>query len=62
MRLYWPAKWGPRWHTSAVLPTVAPRCLAVDQNQPDLIFCGTYDQGLWRSRDTGTPGNGLGKM
>jgi len=54
-------KAGPRWHTSAVLPTVAPRCLAVDQNQPELIFCGTYDQGLWRSWDTGVTWERVGE-
>jgi hypothetical protein len=54
-------KTGPRWSTSAVLPTVSPRCLAVDQAAPNLIFCGTYDQGLWRSRDTGATWEQVGE-
>ncbi|MFP4014234.1 MAG: T9SS type A sorting domain-containing protein [Chitinispirillaceae bacterium] len=44
--------------------------LAVDPNDPDILFCGTRDDGLWKSTDRGTswtnvagvtaPSNGLG--
>ena len=54
-------KTGPRWHTTAVLPTVHPRCLVVDPAQPDLVFCGTYDDGLWRSQDKGTTWQRVGE-
>src|SRR5579883_2570392 len=30
-----------------------PQCLAVDPLRPELIYCGTFDQGLWRSSDAG---------
>lgn len=52
---------GPRWHTTAVLPTLSPRCLAVDSAQPALVFCGTYDDGLWRSQDKGTSWQRVGE-
>lgn len=44
--------------------------LAVDPNNPEILFCGTRDDGLWKSTDRGTswtnvagvtaPANGLG--
>ncbi len=30
-----------------------PQCLAVDPQRPEQIYCGTFDQGLWRSSDAG---------
>lgn len=29
------------------------RCVAVDPLRPELIYCGTFDSGLWRSDDAG---------
>ncbi|HEY1353190.1 MAG TPA: glycosyl hydrolase [Ktedonobacteraceae bacterium] len=30
-----------------------PQCLAVDQQHPQYVYCGTFDGGLWRSSDAG---------
>ena len=29
------------------------RCVAVDELRPGLIYCGTFDSGLWRSENAG---------
>jgi hypothetical protein len=29
------------------------QCVAVDPLRPELVYCGTFDQGLWRSSDAG---------
>ena len=30
-----------------------PQCVAVDPLRPQQVYCGTFDQGLWRSSDAG---------
>src|SRR6266446_7777388 len=30
-----------------------PQCLAVDSQRPQQVYCGTFDQGLWRSENVG---------
>ncbi len=30
-----------------------PQCVAVDPQRPEQVYCGTFDQGLWRSSDAG---------
>src|SRR5690349_16230475 len=30
-----------------------PQCLTVDSLYPQQVYCGTFDRGLWRSRDAG---------
>ncbi|HEX6819767.1 MAG TPA: glycosyl hydrolase, partial [Ktedonobacterales bacterium] len=30
-----------------------PYCLAVDPQRPELVYCGTFSDGMWRSRDAG---------
>ena len=30
-----------------------PQCIAVDSLRPEQVYCGTFDQGLWRSGDAG---------
>ncbi len=35
------------WKLSLHLVESQPQCLAVDPLHPHIIFCGTFDQGLW---------------
>ncbi len=41
------------------------RCVAVDPLRPELVYCGTFGGGVWRSRDAGRnwqpAGNGIAK-
>jgi hypothetical protein len=41
------------WQFVERLHQVHPQCLAVDPFQPERIYCGTFDSGLWRSDDAG---------
>lgn len=43
-----------RWRVSAELEHTRPQCLAIDPHDPQRVYCGTFDQGLWRSTDAGT--------
>jgi hypothetical protein len=43
-------KWEVRFH----LLESQPQCLAVDPLHPQYIYCGTFNQGLWKSTDAGT--------
>jgi photosystem II stability/assembly factor-like uncharacterized protein len=36
------------------LSGLRPQCVAVDRLRPELAYCGTFDDGLWRSEDGGT--------
>lgn len=38
-----------------------PQCLAADPLRPELLYCGTADQGLWRSTDAGASWEPVGK-
>ena len=42
------------------LEGTAPQCLALDASDPQRIFCGTWDHGLFRSDDGGTNWTSLG--
>lgn len=42
-------EWVPDMH----LVDHAPQCVAVDPLHPERVYCGTFDQGLWQSGDTG---------
>jgi hypothetical protein len=41
------------WHLDLKLTDSQPQCVAVDPLQPQHVYCGTFDQGLWHSHDAG---------
>ncbi len=41
------------WVVDLQLRGSEPLCLAVDPLRQELVYCGTFDQGLWRSADVG---------
>jgi len=41
------------WTATACLAGQQPHCVAVDPFRPERVYCGTFDQGLWRSDDAG---------
>ena len=41
------------WAVDAQLTGLAIQCLAVEDQQPEEVYCGTFGQGLWHSNDTG---------
>ena len=41
------------WGVNLHLAGSQPQCLAVDPLHQEHIYCGTFDQGLWRSNDAG---------
>ena len=41
------------WTVTSLLPDVDFRSLAIDPHQPDVLYAGTQDRGLWRSTDRG---------
>lgn len=41
------------WQVDLQLPGKQPQCVAVDTLHPEQIYCGTFDQGLWRSSNAG---------
>ncbi|HET9017701.1 MAG TPA: hypothetical protein VFN57_19015, partial [Thermomicrobiaceae bacterium] len=44
---------GTRWRTASVLAGVGAQCLALDPRDPARLFAGTFDRGLYRTRDGG---------
>jgi hypothetical protein len=38
---------------AALMPATQPTAFAIDPSEPTLIYCATYNRGLWRSDDTG---------
>lgn len=42
-----------RWSVERQLVGTRPQCLVVDPQQPQRLYCGTFDAGLWRSDDAG---------
>lgn len=48
-----------RWRVSTELEHTRPQCLAIDPHYPERIYCGTFDQGLWRSTDAGATWHAL---
>lgn len=44
---------GERWEATPVLTGVGAMCLAIDPHDPRRLFVGTFDQGLFRSRNGG---------
>src|SRR5947209_19492614 len=41
------------WGVDLHLVGSQPQCLAVDSLHQELVYCGTFDQGLWQSADAG---------
>jgi len=52
------------WKVDTHLANSQPLCMAVDPLHPEQVYCGTFDQGLWRSENAGTSwehvGNDIG--
>lgn len=44
---------GTRWNVKIQLEGHHAQCVAVDMSHPEYVYCGTFGQGLWRSRDAG---------
>jgi photosystem II stability/assembly factor-like uncharacterized protein len=42
-----------RWQASLSLDGQTTQCVAIDPLRPEHVYCGTFGQGLWRSRDAG---------
>src|SRR2546422_4364049 len=41
------------WAVGLQMVGSQPQCLAVDSQRPQQVYCGTFDQGLWRSENAG---------
>ena len=41
------------WKVNECLKNVNPSCLAFDPLKPDRAYCGTFDNGLWKTDDKG---------
>ena len=41
------------WEAKVVLAGLPAQCLAADPLHPEIVFCGTFGQGLWRTLDAG---------
>ena len=39
------------WVVDTQLTGLATQCLAVDPQQPEEVYCGTFGQGLWKSHN-----------
>lgn len=44
---------GGTWSASLTLKGLPAQCLAVDPRRPEVVYCGTFGEGLWRSEDAG---------
>lgn len=47
------------WSVSTELEHTRPQCLAIDPHNPQRVYCGTVDRGLWRSTDAGATWHAL---
>ena len=41
------------WVADLRMVGTQPQCVAVDTQRPQQVYCGTFDQGLWRSENAG---------
>ena len=41
------------WKVDTHLVNSQPQCVTVDPLHPEQVYCGTFDQGLWRSENAG---------
>jgi len=53
---HWPSSTSKQggWSVELHLAGSQPQCIAEDPLQPQRIYCGTFDQGLWFSNDAGS--------
>lgn len=51
---------GDRWQATIHLGGKPAQCLAVDPLRSEDVYCGTFGQGLWRSRDAGQSWEAVG--
>lgn len=50
-----------RWNADRKLDGTSPQCVAVDPLQPERVYCGTANRGLWRSADAGASWESAGE-
>lgn len=50
-----------QWGVDLHLEGSQPQCLAIDPFQPQSLYCGTFDQGVWLSSDAGKTWKPAGK-
>jgi photosystem II stability/assembly factor-like uncharacterized protein len=44
---------GDAWYVDEQLAGMRTQCLSSDPQRPELVYCGTFGEGLWRSKDAG---------
>lgn len=49
------------WEVDLKLISTDPVCLAIDPLRHEQVYCGTFDQGLWRSSDAGASWEHVGE-
>ena len=49
------------WETGRRLVGSSPQGVAADPSRPDVVYCGTFDRGLWRSMDAGNSWERVGE-
>ena len=49
------------WWTQRRLAGSSPQAVAVDPSRREVVYCGTFDRGLWRSRDAGDSWERMGE-
>src|SRR4051812_48143291 len=49
------------WETERQLAGASVQCVAVDPLKPEVVYCGTFDRGLWRSVDAGASWERVGE-
>jgi photosystem II stability/assembly factor-like uncharacterized protein len=49
------------WHGERRLEGMPAQCVAADPLRPEIVYCGTFGRGLWRSADAGTTWQQVGE-
>ena len=49
------------WKTHENLKGTHPQAIAFDRRNPNRAYCGTFDEGLWRTDDNGQTWDNIGK-
>jgi hypothetical protein len=49
------------WHSERRLEGLPAQCVAADPLRPEIVFCGTFGRGLWRSVDVGATWRQVGE-
>lgn len=52
---------GAAWKAGIQLAGHHAQCVAVDPLRPEYVYCGSFGEGLWRSRDTGASWEQVGE-